>query len=63
MMYNSLEFCVAFFSLLKLGAVTVPLPSKYKEPEVCSLIEKADVECVICDIDFYHWFDKYIPPE
>lgn len=61
MMYNSLEFCVAFFSLLKLGAVTVPLPSKYKEPEVCSLIEKADVECVICDIDFYHWFDKYIP--
>ena len=42
MMYNCLEFCVSFFSLLKLGAVTIPLPSKYKENEVSSLIEKAE---------------------
>lgn len=59
MMYNCLEFCVSFFSLLKLGAVTIPLPSKYKENEVSSLIEKADVQCIICDQNFYHWFDKF----
>lgn len=59
MMYNCLEFCVSFFSLLKLGAVTIPLPSKYKENEVISLIKKADVQCIICDQDFYHWFDRF----
>lgn len=59
MMYNCLEFCVAFLALLKLGAVTVPLPSKYKKQEVASLIEKADVSCIICDQDFYDWFEEF----
>lgn len=59
MMYNCLEFCVAFLALLKLGAVTVPLPSKYKKQEVDSLIEKADVSCIICDQDFYDWFEEF----
>ena len=53
MMYNCLEFCVSFLALLKLGAVTIPLPSKYKKQEVSSLVEKADVSCIICDQDFY----------
>ena len=56
MLYNSLEFCVAFLALNKLGAVTVPLPTKYKQPEVVSLTEKAAVNLVLCDCDFYDWF-------
>nr|WP_298090846.1 class I adenylate-forming enzyme family protein [uncultured Blautia sp.] len=59
MMYNCLEFCVSFLALLKLGAVTIPLPSKYKKQEVSSLVEKADVSCIICDQDFYKWFEDF----
>lgn len=59
MMYNCLEFCVSFLALLKVGAVTVPLPSKYKKQEVASLIQKADIDCIICDQDFYDWFDEF----
>ena len=56
MLYNSIEFCVAFLSLSKLGAITIPLPTKYKEQEVNSLISKSDVQYIICDRDFYTWF-------
>ena len=59
MLYNSLEFCVAFIALIKLGAVTIPLPTKYKEPEVKSLIEKSDVQYIITDQDFVKWFTGY----
>lgn len=59
MMYNCLEFCVSFLALLKLGAVTIPLPSKYKKQEVSSLVEKTDVSCIICDQDFYKWFEDF----
>lgn len=59
MLYNSLEFCVAFLSLTKLGAVTVPLPTKYKKQEIASLIQKSDIQLIICDEDFYPWFHDY----
>lgn len=56
MMYNSIEFCVAFLALAKLGAVVIPLPSKYSENEVLSLAAKADLQYIICDEKFYDWF-------
>lgn len=59
MMYNCIEFCVAYLALLKLGAVAVPLPSKYSQGEVNSLAEKADIDGLICDSKFYDWFDNY----
>lgn len=58
MLYNSLEFCVAFLSLIRIGAVTIPLPTKYKEQEVNSLVSKSDVSHIICDEDFYSWFSR-----
>lgn len=58
MMYNSIEFCVSFLSLCKIGAVTVPLPSKYKEDEVVSLADKADLSYIICDENFYGYFSS-----
>ena len=56
MMYNCLEFGVIFLALNKLGAVTIPLQTKYKEPEIHSLLEKADPVCIITDPDFADWF-------
>lgn len=56
MLYNSIEFCVAYLSLSKLGAVTIPLPSKYKKNEVKSLAGKSDLDYIICDENFYEWF-------
>lgn len=56
MMFNSIEFCVAFLALSKLGAVVIPLPSKYSRSEVLSLTAKADLQYMICDEAFYHWF-------
>ncbi len=59
MMYNSLEFGVAFLSLNKLGAVAIPLQTKYKESEIHSLLDKADPICIISDANFASWFDRF----
>ena len=40
MLYSSFEFCVAYLALTKLGAVTIPLPTKMKEREITYLIDK-----------------------
>lgn len=59
MFYNSLEFCVAFISLIRLGAVTIPLPTKFKQAEVLSLLEHSDADHILCDEHFYAWFMDY----
>lgn len=59
MLFNSLEFGVAFLALIKLGVVCVPLPTKYTQTEVHSLMEKSDVRLVICDEHFSDWFSSY----
>lgn len=56
MMYNSIEFCVALLALTKLGAIVIPLPSKYSESEVLSLAGKASLQYIISDEAFYDWF-------
>lgn len=58
MMHNCVEFCAAFLALSRLGAVAVPLPSKFKEAEVLSLAQRADVDLVICHEDYEQWFLK-----
>ncbi|MBU3877650.1 acyl--CoA ligase [Faecalicatena sp. AGMB00832] len=63
MMYNCVEFCVSFLALSRLGAVTVPLPSKFKEKEVLSLAKRAEVELVICDEQYEAWFQGVYQPE
>lgn len=59
MLYNSIEFCTTFLSLNRIGAVVVPLPTKYKMEEVHALVEKSDVEFIICDEKFEDYFEKY----
>ncbi len=59
MLYNSIEFCISFLSICKLGAVTIPLPSKYKMGEIQSLAKKSDLQYIICDEHFYDWFHNF----
>lgn len=59
MMYNCLEFGIVFLALNKLGAVAIPLQTKYKEPEIRSLLSKADPVCIITDSAFAHWFQYF----
>jgi fatty-acyl-CoA synthase/long-chain acyl-CoA synthetase len=47
MMYNSVEFCVTFLALNRIGAVLIPLPSKFRPEEVQSLLKKSDVDYII----------------
>ncbi|MDO4322506.1 MAG: class I adenylate-forming enzyme family protein [Lachnospiraceae bacterium] len=55
MMFNCREFCVAFVALIKIGVMVLPLPSKFKQKEVLSLMEKSDCSMVICDRKFAEW--------
>ncbi|MDD3219909.1 MAG: class I adenylate-forming enzyme family protein [Lachnospiraceae bacterium] len=59
MVYSSGEFCTAFLAMVKLGAIAVMIPTKYKEQEVCSLADKSDLQGIICDKSFEPWFQKY----
>lgn len=59
LLYNCVEFAVAFLAISRLGAVTVPLPGKYRRPEVISLMEKGNVTVLVCDEHFAPWFEGY----
>lgn len=58
LMYNSFEYCVSFIAVLKLGAVVVPLPGKFKQAELESLILRSDTNLIICDEDYGAWVDE-----
>lgn len=46
---NCIEFCVSFFALQKIGAVMVPLPSKYKSEEIKNLLSHVDIKLVLTE--------------
>lgn len=55
MLYSGGAFCVSFLAAVKLGAVALPLPSKFRQGEVLALLEKSDPALIICDEDFAEW--------
>lgn len=59
MMYSCTEFSVAFLALVKLGAIAVMLPTKYRKKEICALVGKSDLRYVICDTDYSSYFEDY----
>lgn len=59
LLHNSIEFCVSFFAVVKLGAVAVPFPSKYREPEIEKLIHKADLSVLLYSETFEEWILNY----
>lgn len=63
MMHNSIEFCVAFLALVRLGAVCVPLPSKFRRFEVRALAEHAEVGLIICEMEYRQWFCEMLSAE
>lgn len=58
MMHNTMEFCVTFFALSKLGAIAVLFPSKFKQSEITLLAEHVEVEMIICDQSFLYLFEN-----
>lgn len=62
LLYNSIEFCVAFYAINRLNAAAVPLSTKYRKQEILSLAEKADLFGLIYEKDFESWFaDSDVP--
>lgn len=55
--FSTSEYVVALLALVKLGAVVVILPTKFKEQEIRSLAAQADLDCVICDRKYASWFE------
>lgn len=55
MLYSGGVFCISFLAAVKLGAVTLPLPSKFRRDEVLALLRKSDAKLIICDEDFADW--------
>lgn len=56
LLYNGIDFCIAYLALSKIGAVAVSLPGKFQQPELLSLVEKADISMVICQQKYQSWF-------
>jgi len=52
MLFNSVEFIVSVLALSKIAAVLVLLPTKFKEKEITSLVEKLDNSLLIVDNQF-----------
>ncbi|MDR1636217.1 MAG: acyl--CoA ligase [Treponema sp.] len=57
--YSTIEFCASVFALSKLGAVAALIPTKYKEEEILSLLEKSGAALVLCDEHFGSFFNKW----
>ena len=58
MMHNTMEFCVTFFALSRIGAIAVLFPSKFKQSEITLLAEHVEVELIICDQSFLYLFEN-----
>lgn len=59
LLHNGIEFASAYYALSKLGAVVVPLPTKYRMPEIRALIEKADLTGILVSTDYSKWVEDY----
>lgn len=59
LMHADLEFAVALFAIAKLGAVCVPLPTKYREPEAASLMRAADLDALVAGEEFSSWLRSF----
>ena len=59
MLYHSIELCVMYLALSKLGAVLVSLPTKFKKEEVSALAGMAKVAGIICNEEYADWFGDF----
>jgi len=54
LMGTSVEFCVALYAANRVGAIVVPIPTKYKEPQIRNLLERSGAAAVVADAEFAH---------
>lgn len=59
LLHTGIEFASAYYALSKLGAVVVPLPTKYRKPEIRSLIGKADLSGILVSREYESWVEDY----
>lgn len=57
MAYSTAEYVTAFLAVNRIGAVAVIFPTKFREPEIRSLAEHANLDGVICDRMYEGWFE------
>lgn len=57
--YADLEFVVTLYAASKVGAMCVPLPTKYRKPELVSLMQTADLRLLIADEQFATWAEAF----
>ena len=55
LMHADMEFAVALFAISKVGATCVPVPTKYRVPEVVSLMQAADLTALVAGEEFASW--------
>lgn len=58
MMVNSIDFCVAFYAVLKLGATVVSVNTKSSQDEVRFVLDNSQAEILIVDDQ---WYDRVKP--
>lgn len=58
LMHADVEFAVALFAISKAGAACVPVPTKYRKPEVASLVRAADLKALVCGEEFADWLSE-----
>nr|WP_319514510.1 class I adenylate-forming enzyme family protein [uncultured Cohaesibacter sp.] len=54
---NSVEFAASFFAINSLGALTVPLPCKFRKPEIQRLAARAGLKVAILEETYSDWLD------
>lgn len=59
LMHADLEFVVTFFAISKVGAVCVTIPSKYRTPEIVSLMHAADLSALVAGEEFERWSGSF----
>lgn len=59
LLHNGIAFAVSFYALSKLGAVAVPLPTKYRASEIAALIGKAELDGIVVSEAFCDYVADY----
>ncbi len=60
-MVNSIEFCVGFYAILKIGATVVSVNTKLSGHEIGYIMQDADVDCALIDRAWYEKLDQLSP--
>lgn len=61
MLVNSIEFAVAFYAVLKIGATVVSVNTKYSSDETCFVVNDSGAVCLVVDEMWYPRAAKILP--